>query len=155
MKKLSTSLSIAMGRARLVYKRYSFPWHGHSPSPGLAARAGEKTWWVYMGKQANGFFPGRSHHSDWPVFGTVGIYDKLQIKLFLIPSSLLASLQARTASKALLLFAAATSRTIPNRSKHMSSPSIDPVLLLSENRRSTQSGMHVGALKAHKPVQAS
>jgi hypothetical protein len=43
MKKLSTSLSIAMGRAQLkMYKRHSFPWHGHSASLRLAARAGEE-----------------------------------------------------------------------------------------------------------------
>jgi hypothetical protein len=37
-----TNLSIAMGRAQLMYKSHSFSWHGHSASAGLAARAGKE-----------------------------------------------------------------------------------------------------------------
>jgi hypothetical protein len=89
------------------------------PSPGLAARAGEESWRVYLGQQTSGVFPSHSHHSDWPIFRTVETYEKLQIKLILILSSLPASFQDHTASRALLLLAAATSQTIPNSSKHM------------------------------------
>jgi len=69
---------------------------------GISCESRRKNWRVYLGKQASRFFPSRSHHSDWPVFRTIGTYDKLQIKLILIPSSLPASFQARTVSRALL-----------------------------------------------------
>jgi hypothetical protein len=90
-----------------VYKRYSFPWYGHSVSPGFTCESWRKSWRVGSGCRPAAFFPSRSHRSDWPVFRTVGTYDKLQIKLILIPSSLPASSQDRTASRALLLLAAA------------------------------------------------
>ena len=135
-----------MGRTQLVYKRHSFPWHGHAASPGLAARAGERTGGFYLGKQASGFFRVVLITAIGPFSGLLELYDKLQIKLILIPSSLPASFQSSYLRPEHLCLQLQHPGQFRSEVSTWSSPSIDPVLLLSKNRRSGQSGMHVGAL---------
>jgi hypothetical protein len=69
-----------------MYKSHSFS----CCLPGVSCKSRQRSWQVYLGQQISGVFPGHSHYSDWPVFRTVEIYDKLQIKLTIIHSSLLA-----------------------------------------------------------------
>ena len=113
MKRLSTSLSIAIGRAQLMYKSHSFPWHGYSVSPGLAARAGKEAGGFTWGSRPVAFFRVIAITAIGPFFRTVETDDKLQIRLIIIHSSLPASFQDHTNARS---FAFACRCNIPVRS---------------------------------------